>query len=193
MERSLQMKTMWRFGYLFLCIVALAGCQSTGGASGKSAAAAQIDREADSALATFFDSNPEAEMFRKDAKAILVFPSIVKGGFVVGAHYGKGALRKHDKTVGYYETMAASYGLQAGIQSYGFIMFLMNDEAVAYLDKSEGWEVGVGPSIVIMDKGFGKSLTTTTGRSDVYAFIFDQKGLMAGLGLQGSKISKITP
>ena len=185
--------TIRRFGCLFLCIVVLAGCQSTGGGSGKSAAAAQIDREADNALSTFFDSNPEAEMFRREAKAILVFPSIVKGGFVVGAHYGKGALRKSGKTVGYYDTIAASYGLQAGIQSYGFIMFLMNDEAVAYLDKSEGWEVGVGPSIVVMDKGMGKSLTTTTGRSDVYAYIFDQKGLMAGLGLQGVKISKISP
>jgi lipid-binding SYLF domain-containing protein len=185
------MQSMWKFGCLLLCVVALAGCQSTG-TSGKSAAA-QIDREADNALATFFDSNPEAEMFRKEAKAILVFPSIVKGGFMVGAHYGKGALRKNGKTVGYYDTMAGSYGLQAGIQSYGFIMFLMNDGAVSYLDKSEGWEIGVGPTIVVMDKGMGKSLTTTTGRSDVYAFIFDQKGLMAGLGLQGSKISKIDP
>jgi len=180
-------------GCLFLCVVALAGCQTTGGTSGKSAAAAQIDREVDSALSTFFDSNPEAEMFRKEAKAILMFPGIVKGGFIVGAHYGKGALRKDNKTIGYYDTIAASYGLQAGIQSYGFIMFLMNDEAIAYLDKSDGWEVGVGPTIVIMDKGMGKNLTTTTGRSDVYAFVFDQKGLMAGLGLQGVKISKITP
>jgi lipid-binding SYLF domain-containing protein len=185
--------TIRRFGCILLCVVALAGCQSTGGSGGKSAAAAQIDREADSALSTFFDSNPDAEMFRKEAKAILVFPSIVKGGFMIGAHYGKGSLRQGGSTVGYYQTIAASYGLQAGIQSYGFIMFLMNDEAIAYLDKSDGWEVGVGPTIVIMDKGMGKNLTTTTGRSDVYAFVFDQKGLMAGLGLQGSKISKITP
>lgn len=185
--------TIKRFACLLLCVVALAGCQSTGGSGGKSAAASQIDREVDSALSTFFDSNPEAEMFRKEAKAILMFPGIVKGGFIVGAHYGKGALRKDGKTIGYYDTIAASYGLQAGIQSYGFIMFLMNDEAIAYLDKSDGWEVGVGPTIVIMDKGMGKNLTTTTGRSDVYAFVFDQKGLMAGLGLQGVKISKITP
>ena len=190
---SQQMKTMWRFGCVFLCVVALAGCQSTGETARKSPAAAQIDREVDNALSTFFDSNPEAEMFRKEAKAILVFPSVVKGGFIVGAHYGKGALRKNGRTIGYYDTIAASYGLQAGIQAYGFIMFLMNDGAVAYLDKSDGWEIGVGPTIVVMDKGMGKSLTTTTGRSDVYAFIFDQKGLMAGLGLQGSKISKIDP
>jgi lipid-binding SYLF domain-containing protein len=89
--------------------------------------------------------------------------------------------------------MAGSYGLQAGIQSFGYILFFMNEKAMEYLDNSAGWEVGVGPSIVVMDKGTAKSLTTTTGRSDVYAFIFSQQGLMAGLGLQGSKMTKINP
>ena len=161
--------------------------------AGKSAEAKQIDREADQALKKLLEDTPEAETFRKEAKGILVFPSIVKGGFVVGAHYGKGALRKNGATVGYYSSTAASYGLQAGVQSFGYVMFFMNEKALEYLDSSTGWEVGVGPSIVVMDKGAGKSLTTTTGRSDVYAFIFSQNGLMAGLGLQGSKITRIEP
>lgn len=161
--------------------------------AGQSAEAAQIDREADAALKKLLEDTPEAEMFRKDAKGILIFPSIVKGGFIIGAHYGKGALKKGGATVGYYSSLAASYGLQAGIQSFGYILFFMNDKSLEYLDNSEGWEIGVGPSIVVMDKGAGKSLTTTTGRSDVYAFIFSQQGLMAGLGLQGSKITKIEP
>ena len=158
-----------------------------------SAEAAQIDREVDQTLKKFLENTPEAEIFRKEAKGILVFPNIVKGGFMIGAQYGKGALRKAGATVGYYSTMAASYGLQAGVQSFGYVMFFMNEKSLEYLDESEGWEVGVGPSIVVMDKGMGKSLTTTTGRSDVYAFIFDQQGLMAGLGLQGSKITRIHP
>jgi lipid-binding SYLF domain-containing protein len=87
--------------------------------------------------------------------------------------------------------VAASYGLQAGVQSFGYAMFLMTDKALQYLDKSDGWELGVGPSIVVVDLGKAKSLTTTTLKDDVYAFIFDQKGLMAGLGLQGSKITKL--
>jgi lipid-binding SYLF domain-containing protein len=161
--------------------------------AGQSAEAAQIDREATAALKKLLEDTPEAETFRKEAKGILVFPSIVKGGFIIGAHYGKGALKKNGATVGYYSSMAASYGLQAGVQSFGYIMFFMNEKSLEYLDNSEGWEVGVGPSIVVMDKGAGKSLTTTTGRSDVYAFIFSQQGLMAGLGLQGSKITKIDP
>jgi lipid-binding SYLF domain-containing protein len=178
---------------LLLSVVLGLSLQPSIASAGQSAEAAQIDREADAALKKLLEDTPEAETFRKEAKGILIFPSIVKGGFIVGAHYGKGALKKGGATVGYYSSTAASYGLQAGIQSFGYILFFMNDKAMEYLDNSSGWEVGVGPSIVVMDKGAAKSLTTTTGRSDVYAFIFSQQGLMAGLGLQGSKITKINP
>jgi len=176
-----------------LSIILAFSMQASMAIAGESAEVAQIDREVDSALMKFFENTPEADIFRKEAKSILVFPNIVKGGFMLGAQYGKGALRKHGEKAGYYSTVAASYGLQAGVQTFGYVMFFMNEKALTYLDESEGWEVGVGPSIVVMDKGMGKSLTTTTGRSDVYAFIFDQQGLMAGLGLQGSKISRIYP
>ena len=187
------MKTHWMIGLLLPVAFALAVCQSSATASDKSPEATQIDRDADAALKTLYETTPAAEPFLNKAKAILVFPSIVKGGFIIGGYYGKGALRKNGGTTGYYSTAAASYGLQAGVQTFGYVLFFMNDEALAYLDKSDGWEVGVGPSIVVMDKGAGKSTTTTTGRSDVYAFIFSQQGLMAGLGLQGSKISRINP
>ena len=178
---------------LLFALVLGVSLQPSTACAGQSAEAAQIDREADAALKKLLEDTPEAETFRKEAKGILVFPSITKGGFIIGAHYGKGALKKEGRTAGYYSSMAASYGLQAGIQSFGYVMFFMNEKSLEYLDNSEGWEVGVGPSIVVMDKGAGKSLTTTTGRSDVYAFIFSQQGLMAGLGLQGSKITKIEP
>jgi len=174
-------------------ILALAVSPTTAFAGDKSSETAQIDREVDASLKKLYESAPATENFRKEAKGILVFPNIVKGGFIVGAYYGKGALRKNGETAGYYSTMAASYGLQAGVQTFGYVLFFMNDEALAYLDKSSGWEVGVGPSIVVMDAGAGKSMGTTSGRSDVYAFIFSQQGLMAGLGLQGSKITRINP
>jgi lipid-binding SYLF domain-containing protein len=122
-----------------------------------------------------------------------VFPHILKGGFVFGGQFGDGALRSGGRTLGYYRTVSASYGLQAGLQSYGYALFLMNDSALAYLDKSGGWEIGVGPTLVVVDKGAAGALTTTTARSDVYAFFFDQQGLMAGLGLQGTKIFRIHP
>jgi lipid-binding SYLF domain-containing protein len=85
-----------------------------------------------------------------------------------------------------------SYGLQAGIQEYGYVLFFMTDSAMDWLDKSDGWEVGVGPSIVVVDTGAASSATTTTLQSDIYAFFFDQKGLMGGLGLQGTKITKLS-
>ena len=127
----------------------------------------------------------------KKAKGILVFPSIVKGGFLVGGQYGEGALFKGRKTSGYYSNVQVSYGLQAGIQEHGYALFFMTDSAMKWLDKSDGWEIGVGPSIVVVDIGAATSKTTTTLQSEIYAFFFDQKGLMGGLGIQGTKITKI--
>jgi len=155
--------------------------------------AAEIDRDVDAALKHLYSRNPTAKALSKKAKAILVFPDVLKAGLILGAQYGTGALRQGGKTVGYYNTVAASYGLQAGAQSFGYALFFMSDSGLDYLKKSSGWEIGVGPSIVVVDEGLAKSLTTTTAKDDIYAFFFDQKGLMAGLGLQGSKITKITP
>jgi lipid-binding SYLF domain-containing protein len=130
-------------------------------------------------------------MMRDKAKGVLVFPSIVKGGFMVGGQYGEGALFRGGKVSGYYSTLQMSYGLQAGLQKYGYVLFFMTESAFKYLDKSDGWELGMGPSIVVVDEGTARSMTTTTMQSDIYAFFFDQTGLMGGLGLQGTKITKI--
>lgn len=89
--------------------------------------------------------------------------------------------------------MAASYGFQAGVQAFGYALFFMDDASVRYLDNSDGWELGMGPSLVVLDEGFGKNLSTTTLQKGVYAFIFDQRGLMGGVGIQGSKITRINP
>jgi lipid-binding SYLF domain-containing protein len=155
------------------------------------ASATGLNEDADAALNKLYEEQPVAKMLAGKSAAVLIFPNIVKGGFIIGAHYGEGVLRKKGKTVGYYNTVAGSYGLQAGVQSFGYVFFLMTKSAVNYLNQSSGWEIGVGPSIVVVDAGIARSLTTTTLKADVYAFIFDQKGLMAGLGLQGSKITKI--
>ena len=157
------------------------------------ASAAEIDRKAGAALESLLASDEAARLLAKEARAILVFPNIVKGGFMFGGQLGDGALRRGGRTVAYYRSVAASYGLQAGVQTFGYALFLMNQKAVAYLDESEGWEIGVGPTLVVADKGTARALTSTTARSDVYAFIFAQKGLMAGIGLQGTKISRIHP
>jgi lipid-binding SYLF domain-containing protein len=153
--------------------------------------AQEVDRDVDSALMKLYGNSAAAKELSKLAKAILVFPGIVKGGLIIGGQYGEGALRKNGKTVDYYRTVAASYGLQIGAQSFGYALFFLTDSALEYLERSEGWEVGVGPNIVVVDQGAARSLTTTTAKEDIYAFFFDQKGLMAGISLEGSKISRI--
>lgn len=155
--------------------------------------AAAIDSNVDDALQDLYATTPGAREMAKRAKAVLVFPNIVKGGFVFGMQYGQGALRIRNRTAGYYSTVSASYGFQAGVQTFGYALFLMSDSALDYLNRSGGWELGVGPSIVVVDAGMAKSLTTMTSQSDIYAFFFDQKGFMAGAGLQGTKISPISP
>jgi len=157
------------------------------------ASAAEIDSNVDAALEKLYASSPAAQELAKVARGILVFPRVVKAGLIVGGQYGVGALRVGEQTDSYYNTVAASYGLQAGAQAFGYAMFFIKDGALDYLKKSSGWEVGVGPSIVVVDAGVARSLSTTTAKEDIYVFFFDQKGLMAGLGLQGAKISKITP
>jgi lipid-binding SYLF domain-containing protein len=159
--------------------------------SARAASAAEINRDAKKVLEKLYKKSSAAKALGEKAKAILVFPSITKGGFLVGGQYGEGALMKEGKTIAYYDTLSVSYGLQAGIQRYGYALFFMTDSAREYLDRSDGWELGTGPSIVIVDEGVAGGLSTTTARSDVYAFIFSQEGLMAGLGLQGTKITKI--
>jgi lipid-binding SYLF domain-containing protein len=171
--------------------LALGAVQWTAPNCASAASAAEINRSVNAAIKTLGKGSDKTQALLKDAKAVLVFPSIVKGGFMVGGQYGEGALRREGKTVGYYNTVAASYGLQLGVQKFGYVLFFMNDSALSYLNKSDGWEVGVGPSIVVLDEGMAKSMTTTTTKADIYAVFFSQKGLMAGAGLQGTKITKI--
>jgi lipid-binding SYLF domain-containing protein len=174
-----------------LAVVALLAASSLPVPSAVGASRSEIERDVDSALAKMWTDVPNSRMLAQQATAILVFPNIVKAGFLFGAQYGDGALRQRGRTVGYYNTVSASYGLQAGVQSFGYVLFFMSPSALSYLDKSDGFELGLGPSIVILDAGKARSMTTTTMQDSIYAYIFDQRGLMAGAGLQGSKISRV--
>ena len=162
-------------------------------AAALAASASAIDRDARSSLEKVYRNVPGAKALADKAVAVLVFPSIVKGGFIIAGQFGDGALRKNGKTVAYYRSLAASYGFQAGVQAFGYVLFFMDDASVQYLENSAGFELGTGPSLVVLDAGFGKNLSTTTLQKGVYAFIFDQKGLMGGVGIQGSKITRINP
>jgi len=155
--------------------------------------AADLASRSNEALQRLTAKVPAAKALAKDAKAVLVFPKVTKAGLGIGGQYGEGALIQGGKAVAFYSTAGASYGLQAGAQTFGYAMFFMNDGALAQLGKNEGFEVGVGPSVVVLDEGKAKTATTTTMKNDIYAFVFGQKGLMAGVGVQGNKITKIDP
>jgi lipid-binding SYLF domain-containing protein len=135
-------------------------------------------------------TNPLAETISKKAKAVLVFPNIVKAGLIFGGAYGEGVLMEGSK-LDYYNSVTASWGWQAGAQSYGYVVFLMSNKAVKYIRASHGWEFGVGPTVVAVNEGVAKNLSTSTLKDDAYAFIFDQQGLMASLSIEGTKISRI--
>jgi lipid-binding SYLF domain-containing protein len=170
----------------FSAAVALALPQPAAAAS-----AAELNRDAQAALNSLYAKNPGAKSVGNKAVAVLVFPGIVKAGLGVGGQYGEGVLFRGGKATAYYNTAGASTGLQIGAQKYGYALFFLSEDTLKYLEKSEGFEVGVGPSVVIADEGFAKSTTSTTVKDKIYAFIFDQKGAMAGLGIQGNKITKI--
>jgi len=152
---------------------------------------AALEAEARKAYNSLVAKVPAAKALGKNAVAVLVFPSITKAGFVVGGQFGDGVMLKGGKAVGYYNTSGASYGLQAGVQKYGYALFFMNENALKTLTETDGFEVGVGPSVVVVDEGMGKSATSITMKDDVYAFVFGQKGLMGGVGVQGNKITAL--
>ena len=155
------------------------------------ASADDLVAQSRSALHQLVAQNPAAAKCKSKAVAVLVFPRVVKAGFIVGAQEGKGILFEGGRPTGHYRTVAASYGLQAGVQEYGYTLFLMTRDAVNWVNNTRGWEIGTGPSVVIVDKGMARSFSTDTLHSGIYAFTFDQQGLMAGLGLQGSKIMRL--
>ncbi len=151
----------------------------------------ELTKNADASLQALYRTNPAAEAVGKSARAILVFPNIVKAGFVFGGAYGEGVLTEGGHVGGFYNTVSGSWGWQAGAESYGYVVFLMNEKAVKYLKNTKGWEIGVGPNVVVVNEGVARNLSSTTLKDDAYAFIFDQKGLMLSVSIEGTKISRI--
>ncbi|WP_275097088.1 YSC84-related protein [Sedimenticola hydrogenitrophicus] len=179
-------------GNVFALMVATLSIFSLGIMNMANAATAEdLDKDSRQALQTLYKSNSLAKDISRTAKAILVFPNIVKAGLVFGGSYGEGELIKGSTVVDYYNSVSGSWGLQAGAQSYGYAVFLMTDEAVQYIEKTDGWEIGVGPTIVVVDEGIAKNLSTSSLKEDAYAFIFSQQGLMAGVTIEGTKITPI--
>jgi len=154
---------------------------------------AQLAENGVAALHRLEAVEPRSRFFAQHAKAILVFPSVLKAGFVFGGETGNGVLLSHGRPMGFYNLSGGSWGLQIGGQDFGYAMFFMTDSSLDYLKRSDGFSAGTGPSIVVINQGAGAEADTTTVTHDVYAFPFSEKGLMADLTLQGTKITRIHP
>jgi len=152
-----------------------------------------IRNDSANALQHLYAVEPSTKELGDKAVAVLVFPKIYKAGFVLGGEHGQGALFKGKEAVGYYDISAVSLGLQAGAQTFGYALFFMNQKSLNYLETSNGWALGSGPSVVAWDKSIASTLSTTTLSQEVFAVPFGAQGLMAGMGLEGSKITSITP
>jgi lipid-binding SYLF domain-containing protein len=157
----------------------------------QAASSAELTRDANAALSKLYAKYPSAKQLAGKSKAILVFPSVIKAGLMIGGETGDGVMMVNGKPTAYYNTSGVSYGMQAGAQKYGYALFIMTDSALKSLETAEGFEVGVGPSVVVMDDAMAKKTSTTTINKDIYAYIFSQQGLMAGLGVQGNKLTKL--
>jgi lipid-binding SYLF domain-containing protein len=155
--------------------------------------AAEIDRDATRALRQLTGEDRRGAAIAPKAVGTLIFPRVVKAGFVLGAQGGKGALRVGGRTRGYYSIVAASFGFEAGVEAFSLAIFFMSQAALHYLDQSDGWALGTDPNVVVIDRGVAASVDTTTLAKSVVAFPFDQKGLMGGISIQGSKITTYNP
>jgi lipid-binding SYLF domain-containing protein len=162
-------------------------------AAARAASRAELERDGRAALDQLYAATPKAAELGRKARAVLIFPKIVKAGFMVGGQSGNGVLLVGGRPTGFFNISAGSFGFQAGAQTFSYALFFMTADALAYLEKSKGWAVGSGPSVVVVDKGKAKTMNTTTVGHDVIAMPFGQKGLMGGLGLEGSKITPIHP
>ena len=164
-------------------------CSALGGAAYADSAEV-LDTKVQATL-KIFEETKGSDAVLKEAKGLLVFPSIKKAGFGIGGEYGEGALIVDGKTVDYYNTVTLSFGFQIGVQAKSVILAFMTDKALKNFENAEGWEVGVDASVAVITVGANGSLDTTVTNKPIIAFVFDQKGLMYNLTLEGAKMSKI--
>ena len=151
----------------------------------------EIDADVKDVLKDFIYLSAGNKELLGKANGILVFPSVVKAGFVVGGQYGEGSLQINGKVVGYYSIASASVGLQLGAQERAEIILFMDKSALDKFVASDGWSAGVDGSIAVVDSGSGKGLSTETIKDPIIAIIMRNRGLMANLSFEGAKISKI--
>ena len=174
-------------GIALLTILALGGTPQRGDAG----SAAEIDADVRATMSEFFAQVRGSRELVAKSSAVLVFPSVIKAGIGIGGEYGEGALVTRERTIDYYNIVSASIGFQFGAQARSVIIVFMTPEALSGFRRTHGWKVGVDASVAIITVGAGGSIDTSRIASPIVGFIFDNKGLMYNLTLEGSKITRI--
>jgi lipid-binding SYLF domain-containing protein len=177
---------------LVATLVVATGCTTTGPGGGDPAARRQsIDSSVDSALSNLYRQAPGSEQLVRQAKGVLVFPSVLEAGFVFGAWRGDGALRVNGKTVSFHRTTGGSFGLQAGAQSTAVFLLFMTDDALRSFQASRGWTAGVDASVTMINVGASAQVTSATVQQPVIGYVLSNTGLMAGVTVDGSRITRL--
>lgn len=177
---------------LAVFLVLAFGCTTTGPSSGDpDTRRRSIDAEVDNALARLFMQVEGSEQLVGRARGVLVFPSVLEAGFIVGASRGQGALRIGGKTVSYHATTSGSFGLQAGAQSTAVFLLFMTDDALRQFQNSSGWTVGADASVTLISVGATAQVTTATAQQPVIGYVLSNRGLMAGISLDGARITRL--
>jgi lipid-binding SYLF domain-containing protein len=143
------------------------------------------------ALGKLYAENAAAEQLSQTAVAKLIFPKITKAGLGVGGEVGKGVLRVGEMKDGYYRTVSLSIGMQAGFQTYGYVLMFMTRDALDDFKSSQGFELGVDGSVAVIDAGATVDIDTTNLQAATIGFVFDESGLMANATIEGSKITRL--
>ena len=155
--------------------------------------AQKLDRKANNAINRFYKEVKGSQEFLNKAKGYLVFPEIMKAGFVVGGSYGKGVMRINGQTKHYYDVTSASFGWQIGAQKHSMVIAFLTDASLDNFIKSNGWEAGIDGTITLIDEGISKDITSLSYEKPIIAFIYGEKGLMGGISMEGNKFRRILP
>jgi len=184
-------RTVFTFA-LTLAVLLLAGCSTTGSGSGDpEARRAALNSNTDAALSNLFQQVSGAEQLVNSAKGVLVFPSVLEAGLVFGASSGEGVLRKGGNTASFHRTTSGSWGLQAGAQSTAVFLLFMTDDALRNFESRDGWSVGADANVTLVSVGANAQITTETAQQPIIGFVLSNRGLMAGLTLNGTRVSRL--
>ena len=175
--------------------LALAGCTTTSGtpdnASTDMSKRQSIDASVDGTMSRLFQTVPGSRELVSKARGVLVFPSVIQAGLIVGGQYGEGSLRVGGGTVGYYSTVSGSFGLQAGAQSKAIIFLFMTQDSLDKVRNTDGWSAGGDASVALVKMGANGAIDTTTATAPVEVFVMTNAGLMGDISINGTKVSRL--